>query len=358
MDMLIQSYVERHFISSDHSQSIEKSLREFKAYVSQFPDVLKLTVCVSGSYASGLASQEDSNLDVVVIMDGGALTNSLDRDQLVLALSTGLKDWENILELKTTQSNPRLLVADLVGNRTKFYIRTCKPRTFPLNELYHAKLFSSYSFCDPRISIVISLVKRWARKSGFSSDMSTLGCPFSGFHWTIIVSFFLLKIRMLPNLHRLTSVANHLPKEVYGPRQDRDSFVLVSDRSIGEKLTQNSPTQKLPLSRILVEFFGWLSELDLLSQCIALQSTGSSQAETPVRLGWINVVDPCKAGWVSVIDPSISQKSQVLFALRLSRYARKLFAKLQGSDERTITNLLTGRMSPDGPSPTYDRAVP
>jgi hypothetical protein len=293
-------------------------------------------------------------------MDGGALTNSLDQDQLVLALSTGLKDWEYLASLKSTEGVSRLLVAEAKGLNVKLCIRTCKPRTFPVNELYHTQLFSSYSLCDPRVSIITGLVKRWARKAGYSHEIPSANCPFSGFHWTILVLFFLIRIRLVPNLHRLGSVATQLPREVFGPRYDRDSFVVITDRAVGSKISQGSPARQLPLSHIIVRFFEWFSGLDVLSECVALQSASDLQtSQIPVKLGWINVVDPCRAGWVSVIDPGIDQKSQVLFALKLARLAKKIFVQMRNAgDERTIVDLITGRLTPDGPSSKVDRAVP
>lgn len=354
----MQTYIQSHFIGAEYLQPIERCFKEFKAYLSQFPDVLKLTVCVCGSYTTGLASIANSSLDLIVSMDGGSLTSSLDRDQLVLALSTGLKDWECLTDLKTTEGNHKLLLAEMEGLEIKFSIRTCKPRTFPMNELYHTQLFGSYSLCDPRVPVVISLIKSWARKAGYSFEIPSANCPFSGFHWTLLVVFFLIKIRMVPNLHRLSTVVSQLPKEVFGPRFDRDCFVVVSDRSVGEKLTHGSPSQQLSIGKVILDFFGWLSEFDLLSKCVALQVAGTTLSDFPIRLGWINVVDPCKAGWASVIDPSIDQKSQVIFALKLARLARKIHSQLKHADEKTMTDLLTGRINPEGPSRKIDRAVP
>ena len=353
----MQMYLQRHFVGPTSLSTVDALLGEFKEYISRFPDVIKLTICLSGSYASGLSLREDSSLDLIVSMDGGQLTSSLDGDQLALALSTGLNDWEKLNKLTPVGSGTSLLIVEPKGSDLTLRIRTCKPSTFPINNLYHSQLFSSYSLCDPRVPAVVALVKHWARRSGYSRENSSKSSPFSGFHWTIIAIAFLIDANVVPNLHLLAAALPDAPREVFGPNPNSDSFVLVSDSAVGRRLSRDPKTQKLTVKQLLGQFFLWLAEIDLLATAIDIKA--EKVAFPSPRKGWLWVADPTRAGECNTLANSTDQKLEVIFAMRLRRSAQSVLASLaQVTDEAEFTRILSARASVDGAVVKVDAAVP
>jgi hypothetical protein len=355
----MQSYLTQHLVTEDQLGQVTLSLNRFKEYVSRFPEVIKLTVCPIGSFTSGLASKESSSLDLVVCMDGGALTNGLNGDQLALALSKGLNDWTELMNMVHVGGDSSTLIIETKHDKKLIRIHACKPSTFPIKYLIHSQLFTSYAFCDPRVPPFVAIVKQWAQSSGFSQTLPTLQCPLTGFHWTVIALYFLIESGVIPNLHMLVNMFPESTREVFGPLIDRDSYLVVPDASAGRRLTEALKIKPQNMKVIISRFFGWLSDTDLLSTAIDLKTAAAStQSPFTTKKGWILITDPVRPGVVNTVITNQGQKSQVEFAMRLQRTARLVADQTSGLDDSAIDQALLSHGSIGGPTVKVDKAVP
>ena len=344
--MFMQNYIQNSFVSKEALLRVETCLSELNEYITRFPDVLKLTVCLTGSYSTGLAARNGSSIDLVVCMDGGSLTDGLNGHHLAVALSTGLNDWEFLSSLNPSAPEASLLIADTIDSSIKLKIRACKPSNFPLNHLYHSRLLSSYAFCDPRHPALVGLIKQWACSSGFSTSIPSSHCPLSGFHWTIIVTAFLIGAQIVPNLHQASAVVRELPRDQYGPRPEKDAYIVVPDAAAGKRLFSNTANLSVTVSQLAVDFFRWLSLTDLLAWAISLQAAGPADPLPSPKRGWIVIADPALPGIFNTVDPTFDQKGQVVFAMKLQREAAKVFETIREGDERVLTGILSSHGEP------------
>jgi hypothetical protein len=354
----MQSYIQNHIVGLKSLNLVNSCLAQFREYVARFPEVIKLTISPTGSYTSGLASRENSILDIVACMDGGALTNNLTSDQLALALSKGLNDWSDLASLEAVGDGSGVLILTTKNANFKLRIITCKPATFPLNFVYHSMLFGSFAFCDPRATVVITFVKEWAIAFGFSSSVFRLNCPFSGFHWTILTLYFLIESGVLPNLHGLTRDFPSFQRVVYGPSPTEDSFLCVQDSTVAQQLMRNRRTISDDVFQLCAGFFDWLSAVDLLQVVFDLRTAGNRRIETTQRKGWIFIADPSKSGCVNTVEGELGQKSQVEFAIKLRRAAGIMPARLRGCTENTFFKQLVSKSSTGMQTMRLEKGVP
>ncbi len=311
-----------------------------------------------GSLTTGLGSRQSLGLDFIVSMDGGHLTDSLSGDQLAVALSKGLTDWNDLASLEAVGEGSSILSISTSNSQARVRIFACKPSTFPLNFLNHTLLFSSYALCDPRAPIVVSLIKQWATSVEFSSPDVKLSCPFSGFHWTILILYFLVDVGVLPNLHKPTVESTEITKVIYGPNPERHSFACIKDPKHAQLLLKGSPGIADNVFQLCSGFFDWLASIDLLTVVIDMRLAGSGRMTTSNHKGWISIADPAMPGFYNTVNTFAGQKSQVEFALKLRKLASTMPAKLRGSTEATFIKSLMSRANTTGPSLKIDKAVP
>jgi hypothetical protein len=357
-NLYMQAYLQKLFVGQNALQQAETSLRRFKDYVSQFPDVIKLTICPMGSFSTGLCLRDASSLDLIVCMDGGQLTNTLSGDQLALALSKGPTEWGDLTILEPVGDGTSLLILATKDSERKLRIFTCKPSTFPFNVLNHTQLFSSYASCDSRVPIVIALIKHWAAFSGNSRPIVNLACPLSGFHWTILILYYLVESGAVPNLHEITSEFPGVPTTVYGPRPDRDSFVCIENSKSARKILAKRASIGDDPFQLCAGFFDWLSTIDLLSVMIDLREAGKRRLIPTARKGWIVIVDPVKPGIHNTINTELGQKSQVEYAMKLRRTSLLMAERLRGSTEANFIKKMLSKNTDGIASLKVDRAVP
>lgn len=338
---MIKRFLQTDMVGPKTHAKVVGCLSELHEYIAGFPSVLKLSVILIGSYSSGLAFRSGSMVDLIVRMDGGALTASLDGDQLALALSAGLKDWPYLKNLTPLGNNSGTLICETRDPCIILRIRACNTERFPVSNFFHSKLFSSYSNIDPKIVVFISGLKHWARTCGFSSPVPFSNCPFSGFHWTILAIFFLTQTNLVPNLHATSGA----PRVQYGP--GRLDFWLVSDRVEGYSIG------KYNIKEVFEFFFQWLGKTDLLATSVSLQPNEF------FKRGWLNIFDPCAATIVNTVDAN-NQKDQVVFAMKLQREALLMTTLVKNATDisdliytKTISMLSNG----DGPVHKIDVAT-
>lgn len=299
---MMNRYLQSDYVGTLTLSKVEKCVNAFQQYIACFPSVLKLSVSLIGSYSSGLASRSGSMVDLLVRMDGGSLTMSLNSDELASALSAGLKDWAFLTSVTPLLNNSGTLICETEESCIFFRIRACNTEKFPVSHLFHSKLFASYLNIDPsKIVVFLNSIKHWSRISGFSSPVPYSACPLSGFHWTIIGLFFLQACGFIPSVFQ-GSVA-------FGPKIE-DSFA---------SMPQHFPI-KVPIGELVGRFFSWLAKTDLLSTIVSLKQEKHIQG----KKGWLNILDPTLPYEQNTVDPSFDQKEQVLFAMKLSREAGKL----------------------------------
>lgn len=354
----MQAYIESHYIGDRRLETVNSCLNRFKDYVSRFPEVIKLTVCPVGSFTTGFASTDSTTLDLVVCMDGGTLTRSLNGDQLALALSKGLNDWNELHNLVAVGNDSSTLILETKETKNLIRIHACKPNTFPINYLYHSRLFTSYAFSDPRVAPLVALVKNWAQTSGFCQTLPSTQCPLSGFHWTILVLYFLINSHTIPNLHQLTNILPDVPREIYGPNVQSDSFVLVQDAISGRRLSAYFNGMKSDFNSLLFKFFEWLAATDLLIHMIDLREAGTGAQLHSTMRGWIVIIDPTCSGTINTVKTDDGQKSQVEFAIRLQRTAKLMWERMRDGDENNLLKALSSRTILGGGVSKVDKAVP
>lgn len=354
----MQAYIESHYISGNRLEKVSSCLIRFREYVSRFPEVIKLTVCPVGSFTTGFASAESSPLDLVVCMDGGQLTNSLNGDQLALALSKGLNDWSELRNMIAVGNQTSTLILEIKETLNLIRIHACKPNTFPINYLYHSRLLTSYAFSGPYVVPLVSLVKQWAQTSGFSQSLATAQCPFSGFQWTLLVLYFLINSKTTPNLHQLTNALPDVPREIYGPHVETDSFVLLQDPVAVKRLSESFKARKTDFDRLIFEFFEWLGLTDLLTVMIDLKNAGSGASLPSIKRGWIVISDPTCPGTVNTVHTESGQKSQVEFAMKLRRTAKMVYDRMREGGENGIEKALSAKTRFSAGTIKVDKAVP
>ena len=354
---MIKHLLQTDLVGLETLGRVNNCLSELQQYIAGVPSVLKLSICTIGSYSTGLASRSGSMVDLVVRMDGGALTAALDGDQLALALAAGLKDWAFLTSLTPLGNNSATLICETIDRSIVLRVRACNTERFPVNHLYHSKLFGSYARCDPRFVILIIATKNWARTSGFSAQVPSSDCPLSGFHWTILVLFFLTNSGYVPNLHNPPSWLRDLPTVQYGPRQSEHSFASVANAEIGKRVCGLVELKELTIPTLVSRFFEWLAKTDLLSTSINMQVAGSDKKPLPPRKGWISILDPTMPWAENTIDHSFTQKSQVVFAMKLQREATLMAGLTKKASEIDLPGILCPKRVSMALSPNSENSV-
>jgi len=351
---LIEKYLQEDYIASDTSETIQKCVDELRAYVAGFPDVLKLTLTISGSHATGLASRADSMVDLIVKMEG-KLTRKLDGDQLAVALSAGLNDWSFVTQVTPVEGNTALLLCKTKNEAIVLRVLACNTVSFPSSQMYHSRLINSYAVCDPRVPILITMVKRWARCYGFSSPIALETCPFSGFHWTILALYFLIETGIAPNLHHVgVTRRDDVTRIQYGPSPLEHVFALVTRQQCNPP-----PATEIEMVQITGRFFEWLSSVDLLSQVLCIKKVGVC-APIQNTSGWIRVMDPCTVTEVNTVTASKNQKNQIVFALKIRKAAKQILDDCRKEGEKALSTQLYAKRMIGGPGSRQkiDVAVP
>lgn len=351
--MLMQKYLRSQYVGKEKVSIVEKCLRELNDYVSKFPEVIKINIYLSGSFSTGLACRNTSALDVVVCMNGGQLTDSLESDQLALALLTGLQDSTFLRKLEPVCNGTGMITCTTSDGSLSVCMRVCKPNSIPVTNLFHSRLFASYALMDPAVPAFVCLIKDWALQSGFSSPSHIPESVLSGFHWTCITLHFLVESEFLPNLHIARSPISTTLQ--YGPRSDRDSFVVVEDKTVPLQLLEDLNGRNVAMKHLIVNFFHWLSRTDLLDTCICMQGSGTHNIPNPTK-GWIFIADPTRPGLVNTVNSFLFQRDQVIFAMKLQREALRVFQAIRSRDERVVAATLFARPGCD--KVMVDKAVP
>lgn len=355
--MLLTKYRDNDVVTVDAVTSIVSCVSDLRAYIESLSNVLKLSVHVIGSFATGLALLGSSPLDILVVLDGGHLTSSLDNDQLALALGAALGDWKDLKTVSQVAHQTGMLLCETREGQIRLNMHASDTSRIPVSYMYHSILFSSYARLNSRVPVFVGLVKRWARTCGFSSRIACESCPLTGFHWTIISLSFLIDSGIIPNLHIPCVKTASLDRIQFGPNSDTDSFAVITDEVVGHKLNKGFLKSKNSTpNEYLAKFFGWLATADLLACSIKLQSAGSTGTSPTTTRGWLNIVDPCVPGDRNTIHPSISQKAIVRCAMTISREASKA-AKIL--DETKLAEYIYTKKTENDPnSRKIDVAVP
>lgn len=351
--MLMEKYLSNHFVGEDMVSVVQSCIKVLVEYISGFPEVLKTTAHVTGSFASGMASRTHSCIDVLICMNGGQLTEAMSLDHLALALSTGLAD-STFSNIEVVGNNTGIITAISPERSIPLILRVCRPDTFPVNHLLHSRLLTSYGLIDARLPVIVSFVKQWARTAGFSSMIPVAECPLSGFHWTVLTIYFLVESGIVPNLYTACEDITDLPIEHFGPR-DRDAFISIPDLDTARRRFDTRANRRISVTELISDFFHWLSSIDLLDVCISLQNAGTGLLPNPTK-GWIFIADPARSGLVTTIDLDFDQKSQVIFSLKLQREAGRMFEILKSRDERALVEVVLAKASSS--SIKLDKAVP
>lgn len=356
--MLLSKYRDQDLIEPKGMEMVLSHIDELKEFIGGLSNILKLTVHVIGSYSAGLALRSDSPVDLLVVLDGGQLTSSLDNDQLAMALSAALYDWKSVGEMHQQGNQSGLLLCNTRGIKLHMNLFACDAGRIPASYIFHTVLFSSYARFNSRVPIFISMVKRWARASGISRRTASETCPLTGFHWTIIALHFLISIGLIPNLHIPSPRTTSLQRIQFGANAVIDTFAVIADEVVGRKVNKGSilnKTKNNGMMEYLKQFFLFLASTDLLNQTISLQFAGVTNP-APSPRGWLSIVDPCLPGQVNTINPLLSQKSVVTCGMLIQRLA-KTMAEMDEED-RLAEFMFSQHAADKSNRETIDVAVP
>ncbi|KAF4687346.1 hypothetical protein FOZ60_004035 [Perkinsus olseni] len=242
---LADEYFTTHHVDAALAGEISSIINEFETFIiSQTTPVgIEVQLVPIGSYASGLASKEDSSVDILLPMFGG-VSESSDEASLAEAIAGGLHEFSkfdsNGIMLEDTNSI-RCRLKDEQHQQQgdtrlpDFLLRVVKATTSCnsppsslsfTRRLLHARLLRSYSNCSPLLAPLVCLIRRWGRDN-LLSGVGSINNNLTGFQWALLCIAFLQQQQVLPNLH--TSRRRGLPVLKYGhlPRQ---VFSLVSSR--------------------------------------------------------------------------------------------------------------------------------
>ncbi len=321
--MLLARYRDQDLVAVKGMDGVLSHIDDLKEFIGGLSNILKLTVHVVGSYSCGLASRSDSPVDLLVTLDGGQLTSSLDNDQLAMALSAALYDWKSVGSMHQHGNQTGLLLCDTRGVKLRINMVACDVGRIPASYIFHTVLFASYTRFNSRVPIFISMVKRWAKACGVSRRTATEMCPLTGFHWTIISLHFLINLGLVPNLHIPSPKTASLERVHFGPSRVIDSFACIPNETVGHKVNKGSilnKTKNNGIMEYMKQFFHFLATTDLLNETLSLQFAGVTNPVPSMR-GWITIIDPCLPGQVNTINSMLSQKCVVTCAMLIRRHA-------------------------------------
>ena len=315
----LEEYISKDRVSEDQCTRINTLLDDLRSQLLRLELPLSFTVTLFGSYGSGLASKSCSEVDILVKFDG-KLIRAASRDQLGQALVVAIKDWSNISELVAYDDNTGLVSCKSKDPHFKLRLLACKSSSFPLQYLYHVRLFQSYAFCHSRAPVFLTAVKRWAASNHLKKSVADRGIPFTGFHWTIIALSYLIGQHVVPNMHELAHGAPDITRMQYGPSVEADVFALIEERS--------HVSTGHEINDLFLGFITWLAQVDLLSFDIDIRSSNPT-LRPPNQRGYLVIFDPCSATPINTVVAPNHQREHIVFGLRIRKAAELALDQLQ-----------------------------
>jgi hypothetical protein len=262
---VLTEFLQNHFVNEIFAARANRAVANLSRYLkANFQEGgLFVSVHLVGSFASGLASRTESLVDVIVKIDGGELTQSLDSSSLNEALMTALENCPFFASILKQKDHVKCLVDYSLALK----IRAYNSQTFPLNFLHHARMLASVTRVTPCFPILLSYVKSWAAKNNI---LNAIG----NFQWTLIVLSFLVNNKVSPSPLEPLPGSTREFLNIYG-----ESYYYVSERPA------HDPLPPRYFGNILTSFFVWLGSIDLLS-------VGFDVSGIFPQKGWLVVLDP------------------------------------------------------------------
>ena len=324
----MEEYLAKDRVSENQCAQINGLLEDLRNQLQRLELPLSFTVTLFGSYGSGLASKSCSEVDILVKFDG-KLIRAASQDQLGQALVMAIKDWSNIADLVAYDDNTGLISCKSKEPLLKLRMLACKSSSFPLQYLYHVRLFHSYANCHSRAPVFITAVKRWATSNHLKKSVADRATPFTGFHWTVIALAYLIGHQIAPNLHELANRAPDVPRMQYGPSAELDVFASIEE--------QSHVSTGHEINDLFRGFVTWLSQTDLLSVDIDIRSSSLSM-RPPNKRGYLVIMDPCSTTPVNTVVTPCHQREHIVFGLRVRKAAEVALDQL--TKDISVTDLV------------------
>lgn len=273
----------------ERRQNVLKMLVEFI----ESHNIPGLSMMTYGSTVSGFLTSE-SDFDITLSTSESSMSANVILQNLHNSISKS-----NLFHEIHFIKNAKIPILKFSHKETNLEFDICADNPLPQ---YNTELLLTYSKCDPRVNVMIVLVKTWAKRKGIGS--SSTG-HLSSYSWSLMVIFFLQVAKVLPVL--TSPELAELDRSGKDARFCRDveaankSLLAKDTRSVGELL------------RDFFTFYAW--QFNRSNNCICVRSgtlkSFKAKRRRSGREDWFVILDPFESNQNQFIPNNVQDTRRV-----------------------------------------------